>query len=253
MSTPTQLGDFLRSRREVLRPSGVSLTRRRTPGLRREEVAARAGIGVDWYIRLEQGRSTSPSRTTVDALARALELTKVEHEHLCTLVKNDVKPPSFTREAVPDSIQRVVSSYPHPAWVTGRRWDILAWNKAAHAVFGYGDVPEEDRNTLLIILTTRAARRWFGAAWENEARRILGQFRAAYDLRADDPAFKELLGRLRAGCPEVARWWKKHDVNVPRSGHKVIFHPKKGALRYAYASFQANDDPALRLVTLVPV
>ncbi|MDP1752246.1 MAG: helix-turn-helix domain-containing protein, partial [Reyranella sp.] len=127
------LGDFLRSRRERLGPKAVGLAsgrRRRTPGLRREEVAELAGIGVDWYIRLEQGRSVNPSVTTVDALARALRLSKVEHAHLRALTRSGDRR-AFARETVPEAIRRLVESLKQPAYVTGRRWDILVWNKAA--------------------------------------------------------------------------------------------------------------------------
>ncbi len=135
MSDPirSELGDFLRSRREKLSPQGVGLSsgrRRRTPGLRREEVAELAGIGVDWYIRLEQGRAVTPSVTTVDALAGALRLGKVEHAHLRALARNHDRG-AFTRETVPDAIRRLVESLDQPAYVTGRRWDVLAWNAAA--------------------------------------------------------------------------------------------------------------------------
>ena len=133
----SELGDFLRSRREKLSPRAVGLAagrRRRTPGLRREEVAELAGIGVDWYIRLEQGRSVSPSVTTVDALARALKLGKAEHAHLRALTENGDRRP-FVREAVPDAVRRTVENLNLPAYVTGRRWDVLAWNKAADEIF----------------------------------------------------------------------------------------------------------------------
>ena len=126
----SELGDFLRSRRARLGPAEVGLSngrRRRTPGLRREEVAELAGIGVDWYVRLEQGRAVSPSVTTVDALARALRLKPHEHAHLRALTR----PPdrrAFRRETVPDAIRRLVEGLAQPAYVTGRRWDILAWN-----------------------------------------------------------------------------------------------------------------------------
>src|SRR5262245_60898948 len=121
-----ELGDFLRSRRERLTPKAVGLPlgrRRRTPGLRREEVAELAGIGVDWYIRLEQGRSVSPSVTTVDALARALRLSKVEHTHLRALTAGGDRRP-FVREVVPQAVRRTVESLNLPAYVTGRRWDV---------------------------------------------------------------------------------------------------------------------------------
>ena len=158
-----ELGDFLRSRRERLTPRAAGLPagrRRRTPGLRREEVAELAGIGVDWYIRLEQGRSVSPSVTTVDALARALRLSKVEHAHLRALTRNPGRR-AFVRESVPEAIRRVVESLNQPAYVTGRRWDVLAWNKAAEEVFAFSRLPEEDRNILIIILTKPATRRVF--------------------------------------------------------------------------------------------
>jgi transcriptional regulator with XRE-family HTH domain len=128
-----QLGDFLRSRRERLTPKAVGLPpgrRRRTPGLRREEVAELAGIGVDWYIRLEQGRAVNPSVTTIEALARALRLNKTEHGHLKALARDPARKP-FVREEVPAGLRELVRSLNQPAYITGRRWDVLAWNAAA--------------------------------------------------------------------------------------------------------------------------
>lgn len=250
-----ELGDFLRSRREKLSPKAVGLgagRRRRTPGLRREEVAELAGIGVDWYIRLEQGRSVSPSVTTVDALARALRLTKVEHAHLRALTGNTDRR-AFVREVVPDSLQRLIASLDQPAYVTGRRWDVLAWNKAADEVFAFDRLAEADRNVLICILTLPATRKLFGAGWTEEAKRVVAQFRATHDLWAGDPAFVALLDRLRHGSPEFATWWKAHDIRAAASGVKQLKHPKKGVLRFEHASFQANDDPSLKLVIYTPV
>src|SRR4030095_1295196 len=116
-----------------LSPKALGLApgrRRRTPGLRREEVAELAGIGFDWYIRLEQGRSVSPSATTIDALARALRLGKAEHAHLRALTQGGDRRP-FVPDVVRDAARRTVETLNLPAYVTGRRWDVLAWNKAA--------------------------------------------------------------------------------------------------------------------------
>lgn len=249
-----ELGDFLRSRRERLSPKSVGLAlgrRRRTPGLRREEVAALAGIGVDWYVRLEQGRSVSPSLTTIDALARALRLGKVEHAHLRELARNGNRRP-FARESVPDPIRRLVESLAPPAYVTGRRWDVLAWNRAAAEIFAFDRLPEADRNTLVSMLTYPASRKLFGAAWEDEAKRMLAQFRATHDLWAGDPAFAALLERLRQGCPEFPTWWEAHDIRGGVAGRKRLRHPKQGVLDFEYTTFQANDDPALKLVIYTP-
>ncbi|HEX3995893.1 MAG TPA: helix-turn-helix transcriptional regulator [Acetobacteraceae bacterium] len=250
-----ELGDFLRSRRDRLTPKIVGLPngrRRRTVGLRREEVAELAGIGVDWYIRLEQGRAVSPSVTTVDALARALRLSKAEHVHLRALAHSAGRRP-FVRESVPVTIGRVVGSLNQPAYVTGRRWDILVWNDAADEVFAFSRLAEEDRNALICVLTNPNVRRLFGASWAGEAERMVAEFRATHDLWAGDPAFLELLDRLRRGCPEFASWWEAHDIRRGGTGEKRLHHPGKGLLRFAYATFQANDDPALKLVIYTPV
>lgn len=246
----SELGDFLRSRRAKLTPkAGIASGRRprRTPGLRREEVAELAGIGVDWYIRLEQGRSVTPSATTIDALARALRLTKDEHAHLRALAQTSDRKP-FVRESVPETIVRLVESLNQPAYVLGRRWDVLAWNEAAEKLFAFSRIREEDRNTLINVLTNPATRRLFGAGWEAEAKRMVALFRATHDFWAGDPAFTDLLARLRKGCPEFTRWWATHDIGGANAGRKQISHPKRGVLRFEHTSFQANDDPSLKLV-----
>jgi len=250
-----QLGDFLRSRREKLTPEAVgigSARRRRTPGLRRGEVAELAGIGIDWYIRLEQGRTVHPSSTTVDALAQALCLSKVEHTHLRALAKNPDRS-AFYRESVPETIRRLVETLNHPAYVTGRRWDVLAWNEAAAEIFtDFARLAEEDRNILLYALTDPHARRLFGATWIEEAKRMVATFRTTYDFWAGDAAFVELLERLREGCPEFANWWEMHDIRSGSGVQKVLHHQSKGLLRFETASFQANDDPALKLTIYTP-
>lgn len=249
-----EFGDFLRSRRERLTPKALGLPigrRRRTAGLRREEVAELAGIGVDWYVRLEQGRSVTPSVTTVDALARALRLNKAEHAHLRALARNAGRRP-FVRETVPDILRRAVEGLNQPAYITGRRWDVLAWNKSADEIFGFSHLPETERNTLVSVLTRPQSRRLFGVGWADLARRMVAEFRATHDLWAGDPAFVELLERLRRGCPEFQGWWDAHDVGSSFAGLKLLSHPTKGKMRLQHVAFQSNDVPALKLVIYTP-
>ena len=153
---------------------------------------------------------------------------------------------AFVPETVPPAVRRTIDGLNLPAYVTGRRWDILAWNAAADDIFSFSRLAEADRNILLTVLTNPATRRLFGASWADEAKRMVAQFRATHDLWAGDPAFRDLLARLQQGCPEFAGWWEAHDVTATAAGQKSLSHPKKGRLEYA--SFQANDDPALKLV-----
>jgi transcriptional regulator with XRE-family HTH domain len=254
MEAQNALGDFLRSRRERLSPNALGLAtlrRRRTPGLRREEVAERAGIGVDWYIRLEQGRADGPSATTVDALARALCLAPAERAHLRALARLPARR-LFMRETVPDTIRRIVESLKHPAYVTGARWDVLAWNRAAtRAITDFERLKEEDRNILLFVLTDPSARPLFGPDWGAVARRMVTQFHATHDLWTGDPAFAALVARLRRESREFAHWWSAHDVGETRAGRKVL-HRAGRSFPFMHASFQSNDDPALRLVIYTP-
>ncbi len=252
----SEFGDFLRSRREKLTPKAVGLAngqRRRTPGLRRQEVAELAGIGIDWYVRLEQGRAISPSVMTINALTRALRLSKVEHAHLRALSRN-VDRRAFARERVSDALRRLVESLNQPAYVTGRRWDVLAWNASAADIFtDFGRLAEADRNILIYMLIDPDARHLFGATWADEAKRVVAQFRTTHDLWAGDPAFLDLLERLRQGCAEFTTWWETHDIRNSGAGRKLLNHPQRGQLAFEYATFQVNDDPALKLAIYTPV
>jgi transcriptional regulator with XRE-family HTH domain len=250
MESNRPFGDFLRSRRMRLTPDaagGVPRQRRRTPGLKREEVAQRAGISAEWYVKLEQGRAVSPSAETVEALGQALRLDGVEFAHLRSLAAAGGRQP-FQRETVPASLVRIVESLPEPAYLTGQRWDILAWNTATAALFGdFGQLPPDDRNILHWMLTDPTAKRVFGQTWVEEARRMVSLFRTSHDLWPGDAAFAALVNCLGASCPEFGGWWAAHGVGAPVSGTKHLQHPKLGAVTYEYASFQANDDPALKL------
>lgn len=250
-----QLGQFLRSRRERLRPEQLGLSdprRRRTPGLRREEVASLAGISPEWYVKLEQGRAVAPSSATIAALSRALRLSEVEHAHL-SMLAHGRRRPAYAREAVPDSLRRLVNSLPYPAYVTWLRWDVLAWNDAAASLLtDFDELDIEDRNILVHVLTNPAGRALFGEGWAGEARRMVALFRATHDLWAADPAFAGLVARIRAGCPEFDVWWAAHDVGAAASGTKVLHHPARGRLCFDYTTFQANDEPRLRLAVYLP-
>ncbi|SBT45874.1 helix-turn-helix transcriptional regulator [Micromonospora auratinigra] len=249
------LGEFLRSRRARLSPAAVGLPdrgRRRTPGLRREEVAELAGIGIDWYVRLEQGRDVSPSDATVEALADALRLDPAEHAHLRALAGQRERPPSAP-ETVPDGVRRLLDSLAQPAYVTGRRWDLLAWNAAAADLFpGLVGLSPADRNSLVYLFLTADARRLFGTGWADDARRLLAKFRVAHDLHPGDPGFAELTSRLRAASPEFAGWWDRHDIDQGGGGRKTLHHPRRGTREYAYTTLHPTEAPGLKLAVYTP-
>ncbi len=250
-----ELGDFLRARRGCVTPESVGLPhrqQRRGTGLRREEVAELAGISVDWYSRLEQGRPVTPSVGTIDALARALRLTELEHKHLRALAGGGGHRP-FQPETAPPALVLLLENLTQPAYVTGRRWDLVAWNAAAADIFGFDQLAKDDRNMLVAMLTNPRSRDLFGPSWADEAQRMVAQFRATHDLWGRDPAFVALLRRLREGCPEFDAWWERQDVRHPASGRKNLRHPVKGVIAFDHASFQANDDPGLKLVIYTPV
>ena len=249
-----ELGDFLRSRRERLTPVEAGLPaggRRRTPGLRREEVAEQAGISVDWYVRLEQGRAVTPSRTTVDALARVLRLGDAERAHLLALARLPPEP-IVIQGHVTGALRQLLDGILQPAYVTNRCWDLLAWNKAAQALFGIDEAAPGQHNVLVYMLTQPRARVLFGEGWAGEARRLLALFRARFDLDPDNMAFAALAACLEASCPEFSAWWRLHDVGGAASGRKCMLDPVAGFVPFNYATFQVHDDPTLRLAIFSP-
>ena len=251
--TRKELGDFLRARRAALKPESVGLQstrRRRTPGLRREEVAELAGIGVDWYIRLEQGRNVNPSVATIDALAGALRLGPSEHAHLRALAQTS-QLAVYEEAVVPETVKRIIEALNQPAYITGLRWDVLAWNAAADELLAFDRIAPEDRNTLISMFLNPHTKELFGTGWEAEARRMVAEFRGTFDLWAHDPAFATLFARLHEN-PEFAQWWSEHDVKPVKSGKKSLHHPRKGAIQIEYASFALNDNRALKLVIYAP-
>jgi transcriptional regulator with XRE-family HTH domain len=242
------LGDFLRAKRQRLDPAALGITtarRRRTPGLRREEVAERAGISSEWYVKLEQGRDVAPSTETIGALARALSLDATETAHLRRLATRQAT--AFIRETVPEIVAAIVERLPDPAYVTGSRWDVLGWNAAADAVFGFSNMEPAERNILLFMFSASAAASLFGTDWPPQAKRMLALFRVNYDAHAGDPAFEELVAALTERSTDFSTWWKSHDVCEPAAGSKTLHIDNGGTSSYVHATFQSNDDPRLRL------
>jgi len=250
----SELGDLLRSRRERLRPSDVGLppgSRRRTGGLRREEVAALAAISPTYYTFLEQGRELHPSRQVLDALAAALRLDAAERAHLHQLV-HGTPPASLppAAETLTAGVGELVTRLdPYPTYVTGRRWDVLAANRAACALWtDWMALPAPDRNMVWWTFTCPAARSVL-IDWEHEASTLLARLRSAAARHPDDPGFGELIQRLHATSPEVRAWWPRHEVAPVGSGTKRLCHPVLGELVLQHVVLTSAEDPEQKLVT----
>lgn len=251
-----ELGDLLRSRRERLQPADVGLpvgTRRRTRGLRREEVALLAAISPTYYAFLEQGREVRPSHQVLDALAGALRLRAPERAYLHELVHGISVPgaPDAGEVLAPGVAALVDRLDPCPTYVTGRRWDILAANRAARALWAdWPALAPEARNLLWWMLTDPAARTIF-VEWEIEAAAQLARFRAAAARHPNDPGFDDLIERLHAASPEVRAWWPRHEIAPLGSGTKRLRHPGLGELALRHVVLQVADEPEQKLVTFV--
>jgi len=248
------LAEFLRARRSRLQPADVGLpdgARRRTPGLRREEVAQLADISPTYYTFLEQGRDVRPSQQVLDSLSRALRLTGAERSHLHGLVHGV---PPGAAPAAPDALAPEVAAMvarldPWPAYVTGRCWDVLAVNRAARALWSdWPARPHAERNVLWWTFMDPAARTVL-VDWESVAKAELARFRSAWARHPDDPQFAELISRLQEGSREVRRWWPEHEVVPLSSGVKRIRHAALGIIEFHHVVLQVADDPEQKLVT----
>jgi transcriptional regulator with XRE-family HTH domain len=252
-----QLADFLKRRRAALKPEDVGIQnggRRRTPGLRREEVAALAGVGTTWYTWLEQGRDVRASLDVFEALSRALQLTPAERIHLILLGRGEEAPPcEQPTEKVHATVRRLIENLgANPAYLIGRRWDYLAWNRAATVLFGdFGKLPRAARNHAWQTFTD-PARRELIADWEESSRLLVAKFRADSAHHIGDPSFEQLIEALRNASPEFCKAWKRHEVARTGGGRKTLNHPVAGKLVFEHAVFNPQEEPAQRLILYSP-
>jgi transcriptional regulator with XRE-family HTH domain len=254
------LADFLRQRRTHLFPTEVDLppgVRRRTPGLRREEVAQLANMGTSWYVWLEQGRDVHPSAAVLESLAQALRLTPNERRHLFLLAGQPLPPPlDFPEEEnISPALQHMLSDLnPSPAYILGRRYDYLAWNEAADILFSISDIISDTsspyaRNMIWRLFTnpTTKAR----PNWEAVARATIAEFRTASARYPGDPWFEELIEDLKQVSSEFCRWWPHHDVRSVLDGHKVIEHAALGTLEFEHFTLQVLTNPDIRIMIYI--
>lgn len=246
------LGAFVRAHRERLRPESPA-GRRRTPGLRREELAARAGISATWCAWIEQGRDVQASPETLGRLARALALTRAERAYLFELAGRrdpEAAVPEPAADA-PPSVAAVVDSVPHPAYGLDRFWNASCWNAPAARLFR-GWLGEGTQRNLLRFVFLDPAARTLIPEWEARARRLLAEFRADYGHGLHDPRMKAMVEALRADSPLFAEAWSQQAVLDREGGLRRFTHPQDGELRFRQHSFKPSDRPDHTLVVLTP-
>lgn len=252
------LAEFLRIRREALGPQDVGLPgggRRRTPGLRREEVAQLAGVGTTWYTWLEQARDVRASRSVLEAIADALQMTPAERSHLIVLGRGEELANSGApREQVSEALARLVENLgTTPACVLGRRWDFLAWNQAyATVISDPAKLPEPSRN-LIWATFNEPARRTLFSDWAEGARHVVARFRADSARYVGDPDFEQLIEAMMDSSPEFSRWWRRHEVVRSGGGEKLLRHPQAGEMCFEHAVFKLEESPEQRLLLYSPL
>lgn len=254
-SSTYALGEFLRARRLGLDPATFGFTpgRRRTPGLRREEVAQLANISPTWYTWLEQGRGGAPSREVLGRIAGGLRLTTPEREHLFILAFGH---PPETRLIVSDDItprlQRVLDALPVPAIVKTVAWDVIAWNDAAARVLtDYGRLPPAERNILRRLFTNHSARSAL-EDWSSVARLIVSAFRADVARAGASTENERLIAELSRQSPEFDAFWRSNDVAGQGEGFKRMHHPQLGMIELEFSTFTVDGRPDLNMMVFNP-
>jgi transcriptional regulator with XRE-family HTH domain len=252
------LGAYLKDRRAKLDPAsfGLPLKRRRTPGLRREEVAQRANVSATWYTWLEQGRGGAPSADVLDRIARAMMLTDVEREHIFLLGLG--RPPEVryrAPEGVTPRLQRVLDTLKtSPAFVKTPTWDVVAWNEAAASVFtDYEMLPPQQRNILRLFFRADSRHRAAQKDWEQIARFVVAAFRADTVRAGAVREIQSLVDELCTMSPEFERMWRDNDVRTHSDGTKHLHNPLTGPIAMEYSAFAVEGRPDLGMVVYNPM
>jgi transcriptional regulator with XRE-family HTH domain len=251
-----ELGEFLKARRARLSPGDFGMapgSRRRTPGLRREEVALLAGVGVTWYTWLEQGRQINASTQVLDAVASTLRLDRAEREHLYRLAEATPLRTECAARAVPDAIREIVDSLdPLPASLLNGRHDMLMSNSASEELFWeWHTMPCVHKNTLWCCITEPTARGKF-PDYDAHVRYLVARMRSAYSRHIGDPDWEEDIRRLASLSREFADLWARHEVADPEPRILTYLHPQAGTLCLAVSELQVPDLPEARIVVYTP-
>jgi transcriptional regulator with XRE-family HTH domain len=251
------LGSYLKDRRGKIDPVafGFSRTRRRTPGLRREEVAQRANISPTWYTWLEQGRGGAPSVDVLNRIASALMLTDVEREHLFLLGLGHPPEARYRRdEGISPRLQRILDALePSPALIRTATWDVVGWNRAVAVVLvDYASLPRGQRNILRAIFLDPQARA-VQYDWESVARFVLGAFRADVARAGASDDVTMLVEDLCRLSPDFAAMWRENDVHGHVEGTKTIKHPVLGMLSFEHSAFAVDGRSDLSMIVYNPI
>ena len=248
-----ELAKFLRTRRDRLSPEAVGLSagsRRRTPGLRREELSQLAGMGVTWYTRLEQGQDIIVSPQVLESLARVFDLNDAERTHLFVLARDQVPADTYPLTSViSPKLQGVLDSMSStPAYIINPRWDIVGWNQAMYRVFqDFNTHLAYERNVLLSLFTDPLLRTGLND-WGKEAQGMLALFRASSERYVREAWFKTLVTELEQSSSEFREWWSRHDIQSAYTGQKELNHPLAGGLCLQTSTFQVVDTPNLQMI-----
>ncbi|MEU7862205.1 helix-turn-helix transcriptional regulator [Nonomuraea sp. NPDC049141] len=260
MERSTEIREFLRTRRARITPDQAGLApppgTRRVPGLRREEVAQLAGVSVDYYIRLERGRTQGVSETVLEAVARALHLDDTERAHLFDLAQPTTARSRRRRPLSPQRVRptlyRALDALSVPAIIQGRRMDVLAANRLGYALFtDFEARPHRERNFARFVFLDEAARTLY-ADWDRAAGDCVATLRLYAGRHPDDPQLTELIGELSVRSDAFRRLWADHDVLAHTTGTKRLHHPLVGDLTLDYVVLAVEDDPDQTLVILTP-
>lgn len=254
-SPPRELGDFIRAHRERLTPDAAGLpvgNRRRTPGLRREEVAQLCGVSPTWYTWIEQGRPVSASPDALARIALALRLTRAERAYLFELaaLRDPAEPAPGTSDA-PAALLASVTLFDAPAYILDRQWTALAWNGHASELFVGWLTPDDDHNLLRYMFTSEVARRLV-VGWETRARRLVAEFRADSSRHLTDAPTRALIENLLGASDAFALYWRSQDVGEREGGLREFDHPVRGRLRFDQITLTPALREDLKLVALIP-
>ena len=252
-----QLSEFLKSCRGRLSPLDVGLpetSRRRTPGLRREDVAVLAGVSVTWYTWLEQGRDVRASARVLENISTTLRLSAEERDYLFSLVQSRPAPLAVDKAPeVPASVQRMIDALDLPAYVMTLKWDVLAWNRMVTAVFrDFSTMAPQRRNMIKILLVDDPRYQADPKEYHAVARRVLSKLRVDYSQSAGDPEFDAFIEEMMRTCPIFARLWGSTEIRTRSEGLHSFPHPVLGMIDYEHTSYAIEGQPTLRVVIFAP-